>query len=193
MNIDNYYNEILDEHLSIFNKLSSYKDQVYVLSDVIYNIFKQNGKLIICGNGGSAGDSQHIAAEFIGRFEVERGPLPAIALTTDSSVLTCLSNDYNFDQIFSRQIEAIGNSNDCLIAITTSGNSQNIINAIESSNKIGMTTIGILGSEGGKAINSCDYDITVESKKTARIQEVHIFILHAICGLIDRKIVFNNK
>ncbi|MDC1210242.1 SIS domain-containing protein [Pseudomonadota bacterium] len=193
MNIENYYNDILNEHLSIFNKLSDFEDKVYALSDVIYNTFKKNGKLIICGNGGSAADSQHIAAEFVGRFEIERGPLPAIALTTDTSILTCVGNDYNFDQIFSRQIQAIGNSNDCLIAISTSGNSQNIINAIESSNKIGMTTIGILGNDGGETLNLCNYNITVQSTKTARIQEVHIFILHAICGIIDRKITFNKK
>ena len=190
--MDGYYNKILSEHLSIFNKLSALEDKVNNICDIIHNSFKKTGKLLLCGNGGSAADSQHIAAEFIGRFEIERGPLPAIALTTDSSVITCLSNDYDYEKIFSRQIESLGNTDDCLLAISTSGNSKNIINAIEAANKIGITTIGLLGNEGGKAINLCKHNITISSHKTARIQEAHIFILHSICGIIDRKIVNNN-
>ena len=187
MKIDNYYNEILIEHLSIFNGLSIYEDKVNIISNIIFNTFQKSGKLLLCGNGGSAADAQHIAAEFIGRFEIERGPLPAIALTTDSSVLTCLSNDYNFDHIFSRQVKTLGNVNDCLIAISTSGNSKNIINAIEAANKIGVITIGILGNSGGQALSLCKYNLTLQSKNTARIQEAHIFLLHSICGIIDRK------
>ena len=185
--MDNYYNKILNEHLSVFNELSIYEDKVNVISDIIHNAFQKSGKLLLCGNGGSAADAQHIAAEFIGRFEIERGPLPAIALTTDSSVITCLSNDYNFDHIFSRQIETLGKVSDCLIAISTSGNSKNIINAIEAANKIGVITIGILGNGGGQALNLCKYNLTIKSNKTARIQEAHIFLLHSICGIIDRK------
>ena len=190
--MDSYYNRILSEHLSIFNNLSVLENKVNDISNIIYNSFKKTGKLLLCGNGGSAADSQHIAAEFIGRFEIERGPLPAIALTTDSSVITCLSNDYDYEKIFSRQIESLGNTDDCLLAISTSGNSKNIINAIETANKIGLTTIGLLGNEGGKAINLCKHNIIIPSHKTARIQEAHIFILHSICGIIDNKII-NNK
>ena len=118
--MNNYFKEILTDHISIFKKLPDFEIQVYSIANLIYESFKKSGKLLLCGNGGSAADAQHIAAEFIGRFEIERGPLPAIALTTDTSVLTCLSNDYDYDQIFSRQIEALGGKNDCLIAISTS-------------------------------------------------------------------------
>ena len=187
-----YYKEILTDHISIFNKLSDFESQVYSIADLIYESFKKSGKLLLCGNGGSAADAQHIAAEFIGRFEIERGPLPAIALTTDTSVLTCLSNDYDYNQIFSRQIETLGDKNDCLIAISTSGNSKNVINAINKANECGLKTIGILGNEGGQLKKLCKYNLIVNSKNTARIQETHIFLLHAICGIIDRKKIKDN-
>ena len=190
--MDNYFKEIFTDHISVFNKLSNTETQVYLVAELIYESFKNTGKLLLCGNGGSAADAQHIAAEFIGRFEIERGPLPAIALTTDTSVLTCLSNDYDYNQIFSRQIETLGNKNDCLIAISTSGNSQNVINAINTANKSGLTTIGILGNEGGQLKKLCNHNLIVNSKNTARIQETHIFLLHAICGIIDRKKIKDN-
>ena len=190
--MENYFNQILTEHISIFNNLSVFETEIYSISEIIYNSFQRSGKLLLCGNGGSAADSQHIAAEFIGRFEIERGPLPAVALTTDTSVLTCISNDYEFNQIFSRQIETLGNKNDCLILISTSGNSQNLINAVKTANNCGMITIGILGNDGGKIKKLCKYNLTVNSKNTARIQETHIFLLHAICGIIDRKKTANN-
>ena len=190
--MDNYFKEILTDHISIFNKLSSFETQVHFVAELIYNSFKKSGKLLLCGNGGSAADAQHIAAEFIGRFEIERGPLPAIALTTDTSVLTCLSNDYDYTQIFSRQVETLGNKNDCLIAISTSGNSQNLINAINTANNCGLITIGILGNDGGQLKKLCKHNLIVYSTNTARIQETHIFLLHAICGLIDRKKIKDN-
>lgn len=190
--MDDYFKEILTDHISVFNKLSNSETQVYLVAELIYESFKNTGKLLLCGNGGSAADAQHIAAEFIGRFEIERGPLPAIALTTDTSVLTCLSNDYDYNQIFSRQIETLGNKNDCLIAISTSGNSQNVINAINTANKSGLTTIGVLGNNGGRLKYLCKHNLIVNSKNTARIQEAHIFLLHAICGIIDRKKIINN-
>ena len=190
--MNNYFKEILTDHISIFKKLSDFEIQVYSIADLIYESFKKSGKLLLCGNGGSAANAQYIAAKFIGRIEIERGPLPAIALTTDTSVLTCLSNDYDYDQIFSRQIEALGGKNDCLIAISTSGNSKNIINAIKKANECGLKTIGILGNEGGQLKNLCKHNLIVNSKNTARIQETHIFLLHAICGIIDRKKIKDN-
>lgn len=185
--MDNYFDKILVNHISIFNELTNFKKKVNIISDLIFDSFENSGKLLICGNGGSAADAQHIAAEFIGRFEIERGPLPAIALTTDTSVLTCLSNDYNYDQIFSRQIKTLGKENDCLLCISTSGNSQNLINAVKIANEIGLNSIGILGNNGGKLAKLCNYNLIVKSKNTARIQEAHIFLLHAICGIIDCK------
>ena len=181
----NYFDNILKEHISIFSELNLLKNKISLVSNIIFNSFENSGKLLICGNGGSAADSQHIAAEFVGRFEIERGPLPAIALTTDSSVLTCIGNDYDYDQIFSRQVNGLGNENDCLLCISTSGNSQNILNAVNAANEIGITTIGLLGNNGGKISNLCNHNLIVNSNNTARIQEAHIFIMHAICGLID--------
>jgi D-sedoheptulose 7-phosphate isomerase len=187
--LENYYKKILKEHVSIFNELLIYEDDVTKIANAIYDCFLNSGKLMLCGNGGSAADSQHIAAEFIGKFEIERDPLPAIALTTDSSVITCVSNDFNYDQIFSRQIQTLGLSDDCLLVISTSGNSKNILKALETANKIGIQTIGFLGNNGGKAASLCDYKINIKSKTTARIQEAHIFLLHALCGIIDQKII----
>lgn len=188
----NYFKEILADHISVFNNLSDFETEVYHIADLIFHSFNNSGKLLLCGNGGSAADSQHIAAEFIGRFEIERGPLPAVALTTDTSVLTCVSNDYDYNQVFSRQIETLGNKNDCLIAISTSGNSQNIINAVKTANNHRMTTIGILGNDGGQIKKLCKHNLVVNSQNTARIQETHIFLLHAICGIIDQKKIKNN-
>ena len=190
--MENYFKEILADHISVFNKLSDFETQVHSVANLIYNSFKKSGKILLCGNGGSAADAQHIAAEFIGRFEIERGPLPAIALTTDTSVITCISNDYNYNQIFSRQVETLGNKNDCLIAISTSGNSQNIINAVNTANISELTTIGILGNDGGQLHKLCQHNLIINSTNTARIQETHIFLLHAICGLIDRKKIKDN-
>ena len=186
-----YYKNILKDHINLFKDFLDFEKSVNNIANIIHNSFINKGKLILCGNGGSAADSQHIAAEFVGRFEIERGPLPAIALTTDSSVITCLSNDYNFNNIFSRQIETLGKKNDCLLAISTSGNSKNVLNAVKVANKLSIKTIGILGNDGGDIMKFCKYNLIINSKNTARIQESHIFLLHAICGIIDRKI--NNK
>lgn len=185
--MQSYFDDILTEHMSVFNELNLLKNKISFVSNIIFNLFENSGKLLVCGNGGSAADSQHMAAELVGRFEIERGPLPAIALTTDSSILTCVGNDYDYNQIFSRQVNGIGSVNDCLLCISTSGNSQNIINAVKTANEKGMTTIGLLGNNGGKIVDLCNHNLIVNSNNTARIQEAHIFILHSICGLIDIK------
>ena len=143
------------------------------------------GKLLIMGNGGSAGDAQHIAAELVGRFKKERKAIPALALTVDTSSLTALGNDYGFETIFERQIEAIANKDDAVIGISTSGNSENVVRAIKKANSIGAYTIGLLGNNGGRLKEIVNLPIVIPSKDTARIQEVHITIGHIICEIIE--------
>jgi D-sedoheptulose 7-phosphate isomerase len=142
-------------------------------------------KLLLCGNGGSAADAQHIAAEFINRYELERPPLPAIALTTDTSILTSVGNDYSFDEIFSKQIKALGVEGDVLLAISTSGNSANVIEAVKAAKNLGIFTVGLTGSEGGQLTRLVDLSLMVKSDVTARIQETHILVGHIICELVD--------
>ncbi len=158
------------------------------VAEQIYNIFKQGGKVLLCGNGGSAADAQHIAAEFVGRFICERQGLNAMALTTDSSILTAVSNDYGFDTIFERQTRALGHSGDMLIGISTSGNSENVARALRAASQIGMTTVGLLGGDGGKCLPLCQYPIIAKAKEAARVQESHILIGHILCGVVDCKI-----
>ncbi len=146
---------------------------------------KAGGKILIFGNGGSAADSQHIAAEFIGRFQKERRPLAAIALTTDTSALTALGNDYSFDIVFSRQLEALGQKGDVALGISTSGNSKNVIEAIKKAKALGLLTITLTGHEGGVLAGLSDIKLIVPSKVTARIQESHLTIAHTICELVE--------
>ncbi|MCC6501798.1 MAG: D-sedoheptulose 7-phosphate isomerase [Deltaproteobacteria bacterium] len=154
-------------------------------AELIVDSFKKGGKLLIAGNGGSAADAQHLAAEFVNRFEIERPPLPAIALTTDSSNLTSIGNDYSFDLIFSKQLRALGKPDDVFLAITTSGNSRNILKALEEAESIGMKVIILTGKGGGLLSSKGDVLVNVEARKTARIQEVHITFCHVVCELVD--------
>ena len=152
------------------------------------NALKQGGKILACGNGGSAGDSQHFAAELVGRFERERTELAAIALTTDSSILTAVGNDYSFDEIFAKQVRALGKAGDILFAISTSGNSKNVVAAIEAAHLKGMHVVGMTGRNGGKIatlMQSSDILLNVDSQFTTRIQEVHLLTLHCLCDAID--------
>ncbi len=160
-------------------------DRIVSAVKEMINVFERNGKVLFFGNGGSAADSQHIAAEFIGRFKKERRALPAIALTTDTSILTCLGNDYGFDVIFSRQIEGLGQKGDIAFGISTSGNSKNVIEGIKKAKDKGLTTISLTGCGGGELAQLTDISIIVPSKITARIQESHICIAHAICELVE--------
>jgi D-sedoheptulose 7-phosphate isomerase len=146
---------------------------------------KKGGKVLICGNGGSAADSQHFAAELVGRFQKERRALAAMALSTDTSVLTSLSNDYAFDRVFERQIEALASSKDLLFAISTSGKAKNVIAAVKRAKKIGLKTIGLTGRDGGDLAKITDIPLVVPSALTARIQELHILIIHIICALVE--------
>lgn len=151
----------------------------------IGNGLKNGSKILLVGNGGSAADAQHIAAEFTGRFVKERLPLPAIALTTDTSALTAIGNDYGYDQVFARQVAALGNKGDILIAISTSGNSPSILNAASAARQKGMMTIGLTGKDGGLLGPACDIHINVPHQTTARIQEMHILIGHLFCEYVD--------
>lgn len=167
---------------------SSNPDQLALLEQIsreVLKCFKAGRKLLLCGNGGSASDSQHIAAEFVGRFKRDRQALPAIALTTDSSILTAVGNDYGFDEIFSRQVEALGQKGDLLIAISTSGNSENVLRAVRAAKAKEMVTIGMSGSSGGKLKSEVDLCYLAASQETPHIQEVHITALHAISEVVE--------
>ena len=155
-------------------------------AQIILDAYKAGGKVFLIGNGGSAADAQHIAAELAGRFKLERTGLPAIALTTNTSILTALANDYGYDRVFSHQLEALANDKDILIAITTSGTSPNILKAVEMAHSKGVTVIGLTGAKGGKLKDSADLTIMVPSDDTPRIQEAHITIGHIICHLVEK-------
>lgn len=175
----------LREHINLFETLGSLSADVERICEAVTASLGAGGKLLICGNGGSASDSQHMASEFTGRFIKDRPPIAAIALSTDTSALTCISNDYSFAEVFSRQVQALGRPGDCLIGISTSGNSPNVLKAIESADRINMTTIGLLGCDGGKIAPLCKHKIIVPNIVTARIQEAHILIIHTICGSVE--------
>ena len=168
-------------------------DKILEAAHIIRDCLANGGKLLLMGNGGSAADSQHIAAELIGRFKKERKAMPAIALTVDSSSLTALGNDYGFDTVFSRQVEALASPIDAIIGISTSGNSRNVIRALNLAREIGAKTIGLMGNDGGDMKNCVDIGIVVPSNDTARIQEVHITIGHIICEIIEQDLIDENK
>ncbi|MCB2221690.1 MAG: D-sedoheptulose 7-phosphate isomerase [Bacteroidetes bacterium] len=148
----------------------------------------EGNKVLFCGNGGSAADAQHLAAELTGRFYIDREPLPAEALHVNTSFLTAVANDYSYDEVFSRMIKAKGKKGDILISLSTSGNSKNILRAIESANALGIITVGMTGDKGGKMKSLCDFLINVPSKDTPRIQEAHILIGHILCELIEQRL-----
>ena len=178
----------LNQHLSVINSLvknSTEIERIESLSLLATKILKENRKILLMGNGGSASDAQHIAAELVGRFSKERRGLPAIALTTDTSILTSIGNDYSFDYIFARQIEALANADDLVIGISTSGNSANVLEALKVAKSVGCHTAALLGKNGGKIKDVVDLPLIVPSDNTARIQEVHILIGHIVCEIVD--------
>ena len=189
LNLDHIIQERIDEHLEVIGLLkndSKFLIKLSEISNVITDCFKSGGKLLICGNGGSAADAQHIATEFVSRFLIERKALDAEALTVNTSSLTAIGNDYSFDKVFSRQIEAKGTTGDVLIAISTSGNSNNVVEAVKTAQNIGMKTIGFSGDNRNSLIcNIADYCICVPSCSTPRIQEAHILIGHIICEAVE--------
>ncbi|NIP29648.1 MAG: SIS domain-containing protein [Candidatus Dadabacteria bacterium] len=174
-----------------FAKESS--DSIEQAANIIHSCLNSGGKVLIFGNGGSAADAQHIASELVGRFIADRRALPAVALTTDTSVITSISNDSSFDRIFSRQIEALGNKNDVAFGITTSGRSKNVINGMETAQKLGLKTVSMTGTYSKKLEESSDCIIKVPSKSTPRIQEVHITVGHILCEIIDSLFSLKNS
>ena len=174
------------EQILLLKSLENIDSQVQKAAFLAVQTLQSGGKLMFCGNGGSAADCQHLAAELTGRFVKDRRPLAAIALTTDTSTITCISNDYSFDRVFARQVQGLGRKGDTLFAISTSGNSRNVICAVEEARLVGMNIVGMLGREGGSLNSLCDVSIVVPSYVTARIQESHILIGHTICGLIEQ-------
>jgi len=176
----------LNEHLALFGTLPALDDAVKAAGVMAAQALAAGGKLMFCGNGGSAADSQHLAAELTGRFMEDRPPLAAIALSTDTSALTCIANDYSFADVFERQVRGLGRAGDCLVGISTSGNSENVVRAVKTARMAGIRTIGLLGRDGGQLKALSDVAIVVPSRTTARIQEAHILIGHTLCGLIEQ-------
>jgi D-sedoheptulose 7-phosphate isomerase len=187
------HNDILkqniNEHIEVFKSISDLDKDIDLAVNIMLKTLNKGGKLIFCGNGGSASDSQHISAEFVGRFIEDRVALASISLTADTSALTCIGNDYGFENVFSRQIEALAKPEDCLIGISTSGNSSNVINAMNTAKKIGLSSVTLLGKDGGDMATIGDVNIIVRSHTTARIQESHIFIGHTLCQAIEKKLM----
>jgi D-sedoheptulose 7-phosphate isomerase len=185
----------MKEIISIFKKSAEIKvafaeenaPQIERVAGVIVNALQKGRKILLFGNGGSAADAQHISAEFVNRFLLNRAPFPAVALSTDTSILTSISNDLSFDEVFARQVAALGKRGDISWGITTSGKSPNIIRAFEVSREIGLTTIGFTGKDGGAVASLVDYNFHVNSDSTPRIQETHITLAHVICELVEKR------
>lgn len=185
---DTLIRQSLRAHAETIAQLDPMIPDIARLAEMVNTCLGRGGKILLMGNGGSAADSQHIAAELVGRFQTERRGLAAIALTTDTSILTSVGNDYGYEQIFSRQVEALCTPNDLLIGISTSGNSANVLRAIEAAKKIGSLTVAWTGEGGGKLAALCDLTLAVPSRVTARVQEAHILIGHILCVLVDHAI-----
>ncbi len=184
----NIIGQRIEEHAVLVSKLHEdehLQGQLEEAAAVIREALARGNKLLLCGNGGSAADSQHIAAEFVGRFQKERKGLPAVALTVDTSILTAVGNDYGFENIFARQVEALGRRGDVLIGFSTSGGSANVLRTVELARAEGIYCIGMTGAGGGKMKELCDICLAVPSKVTARIQEMHILLGHILCELTD--------
>lgn len=181
-----FIEEKFKESIAVKQKaLEANIEKIPLVAEAIISAFKNDKKVFFFGNGGSAADSQHIAAEFIGRFKKERRSLPAIALTTDTSILTALGNDYEYDIVFARQIEGLARSGDVAVGISTSGNSRNVLKALQKAKEMGLKTISFTGNDGGGIAKTSDISLIVPSKDTARIQESHILMAHIMCELVE--------
>jgi len=175
----------LEEHLRVIGAMRGQLPMVHGIADRLLEVVEQGGKILWCGNGGSAADSQHMAAELVGRYKRERTPIASIAITTDTSALTCIGNDYSYDATFSRQVEALCGANDALIGLSTSGNSANVCAALVAAKKRGAFTVAFTGRSGGKMKSLADATLCIDSEETARIQEGHTLAAHMICDWID--------
>jgi D-sedoheptulose 7-phosphate isomerase len=181
--------ETLAAHIAVIRGLEAMENDIIQLAERAWRCLADGGRLLWMGNGGSAADCQHLAAELVGRFERERPGLASIALTTDSSVLTSVSNDYGFESVFARQVEALCRPGDVLVGLSTSGNSANVLRAMEVAATLGVDRVGLTGGSGGRLREQCELCLVVPSDSTARIQEAHILIGHILCDLIERKAV----
>lgn len=177
----------LESHIDSVKLLHNLTDEIFILAQMCIDTLKCGGKILLFGNGGSAADAQHIAAELVGRFRYKRKGLPAIALTTDTSIITSVGNDFGFNYIFERQVKALADENDLVIGISTSGNSVNVINGLNMASKINCNTAALTGENGGKIELICNSILSVPSNDTARIQEMHILAGHIICFLVDKE------
>ncbi len=182
------YLENIQDQIALLQRLPALEPYVDAAAAAISAALAAGGKVMLCGNGGSAADAQHLAAELIGRFVGERRALAALALSTDTSALTCIGNDYSFEHVFSRQVQGIGRAGDVLVCISTSGNSWNVVKAESTARSMGISTVGLLGNDGGVLVGHCDVSIVVPSAVTARIQEAHILIGHSLCGLVEERL-----
>jgi len=182
----------ISEHFDLLSKLYSLEGDIEDLARIMISAIKNNKIIFWCGNGGSASDSQHLTGELIGRFKEDRKPLKSISLNSDSAVMTCIVNDYGYDHIFSRQIEALATEGDILIGISTSGNSNNVNNAFRMAKEKNIYTVGLLGRDGGESLKVVDHSILIPSQSTARIQEMHITVGHILCELIEEGLGINS-
>lgn len=178
----------LSSHARTFASLDALQPHLVAAARAAAAAVRNGNRILFCGNGGSAADAQHLAAELVGRLVRDRRALPGLALSTDSSALTCIGNDFGFDEVFARQVEGLGRAGDVLIAISTSGNSPNVVRAVEVAKPMGIYTVGFLGRDGGKLAPLVDLPIVVPSDETARIQEAHIFLGHVMCALIEKEL-----
>lgn len=183
--MDTILKRIIEDHKAAEDCLAAQTGLIIKIAGLCVSSLKSGGKLIFCGNGGSAADSQHLAAELVGRFTRDKNPLPALALSVNTSVITAIGNDYGFDRVFEDQIKALADKKDILFAISTSGNSSNVINAVNQAKKQGMITVGLLGGQGGALKDMVDHALIIAGKSTARVQEMHIFAGHMLCALIE--------
>jgi D-sedoheptulose 7-phosphate isomerase len=182
------FEDIVEEHLAAIQALKGASGVIGEIAECMIACLRGGGKICFMGNGGSASDSQHLAAEFVGRFQMERGALPAIALTTDTSILTAVANDYGFETIFERQVEALVTERDVVVGFSTSGNSANVVRAIRKAHEVGAVTVGFTGGSGGELAKVCRHCLKVESNSAARIQEGHILAGHALCELVEEAV-----
>ncbi len=189
--INHMIEETLERSTKIIADLHDLSDEINKTANLIVTAINKNRKIIIIGNGGSAADAQHIAAEFLGRYKLKRKSIPAIALTSNSSTTTAIANDYDFSDVFSRQCESLVSKGDVVIGISTSGNSQNVIKGLKISKKNGGLTIGLLGNKGGKIKNIVDMSLVVNATSVPRIQEAHRVIYHIICEIVEEELVKN--
>ncbi len=177
--------KILKSHIAAANQLLSQTKEISEFAEIIISTIKNQGKILIAGNGGSAADSQHMAAEFLGRFKKNRKPIAAISLTTDTSIITAIGNDFGFKTVFAKQIQALGNEKDIFVIFSTSGKSENLIEAINAAKNKGIKTLALLGKDGGTIKDIADKTIIIENNDTARIQEMHITIIHVISEIVE--------